>query len=328
MHILIMGGTQFVGRHAVAAALAAGHHVTLFNRGRTGTAPEGTDLVRGDRNVAADLADLAAAGPFDATIDCCAFFPQQVEGLADALAEAGGHHLLVSSISVYGSDDPPIPPGVTEADPVVEPVVPAELPTDAYANYSGHKVACEQVAAARHDPLTIIRPGLVVGPHDHTGRFTYWVKRLAEGGRVLAPGSPDRLTQVIDGRDLGEWMVRLVEGGVTGTYNTASATLSFGEVLAAVGRGVGFEGELVWVADEPLLDAGVEPWSDLPLWLPEVAAGMTAVNTSAAHRAGLVTRPIEATAADLLAHHRTGAPVPAAGITRDREAELLTHFAG
>lgn len=326
MRLLVIGGTRFVGRHAVDAALAAGHDVTLFNRGVTAEPPAGTTLVRGDRDIDGDLAPLTD-GAFDAVLDCCAYAPDQVARLADALGERfAGRYLLISSISVHGGDDPPIPVGVTEDDPVVPAVYP-DGPGERYEDYGGKKVACEQVAADRFARTSVVRPGLVVGPHDHTGRFTYWVDRLADGGRVLCPGRPDRPAQVVDARDLARFVVHLLEADTGGTYNTVAPPVPFGDLLGEVATAVGSDGELVWVDDDALLDAGVTPWVDLPVWLPAALAGMLAARPDRAVAARFTPRPIGATAADLLAWTVANPPAPVTGIDRAREAELLATLA-
>ena len=207
MRILMIGGTRFIGRHVVEAALAADHDVTLFHRGRTGADlfPE-VEHRLGDRNT--DLSELAT-GEWDATVDTCAYLPRQVQSLADALGGRGGHHLLVSSVSAYAS---PAGPGFTEDAPLAQLDDPdTDEVTD--ETYGGLKVLCELAAVERHGPDTLlVRPTYVVGPDDYTWRFPWWVTRLARGGEVLVPGPQDAPAQVIDVRDMASWMVVAARG--------------------------------------------------------------------------------------------------------------------
>ncbi len=246
MRILVIGGTRFVGRHLVEAALEAGHEVTLFHRGRTGADlfPE-LDHRLGDRDT--DLSTLAE-GEWDATIDTCAYVPRQVHQLADLLGERGGHHLLVSSVSVYAE---PKGPGIDEDAALIELEDPS---TEEVTNetYGGLKVLCERAAVERHGPRTVlVRPTYVVGPDDYTWRFPWWVARIARGGEVVAPGPGDAPAQVIDVRDLGTWMVRLLEEGHSGAFHAASPApvFTWREQLEAIAEAVGPAGTtLRWVA--------------------------------------------------------------------------------
>src|SRR3954454_15202703 len=255
MRILLIGGTRFVGRHMVAAALSAGHEVTVFHRGRTGPElfPE-VERRTGDRN--GDLAELAD-GSWDATIDTCAYVPRQVAALADALGERAGHYLLVSSVSVY---DVPDAPGLTEDarlleldDPTVEGV------TD--ETYGGLKVLCERAAVERHGPSTVlVRPTYVVGPDDYTWRFPWWVARIARGGEVLVPEPKDVPAQVIDVRDMADWMVSLLENGHSGAYHAVSPPPGFTwqQQIEAIALAVGPPGTtLTWVSDEAVRAASL-----------------------------------------------------------------------
>lgn len=218
MRILFIGGTRFVGRAMAEAALQRDHAVTLLHRGQTDSPVlTAAEHLRADRDK--DLSVLAGRA-FDATIDVCAYVPRQVRALADALNGRGGHHVFVSTMSVYADTDAP---GLTESAPFIELDDPAteEVTGD---TYGGLKVLCERQAQVSYgdDGLTIVRPTYVIGPHDHTGRFTWWVRRIARGGEVLAPAPYDAPIQIIDARDLAEWTLDLAEERVSGAYNAIS----------------------------------------------------------------------------------------------------------
>ena len=328
MRILIIGGTAFVGRHITQAALAAGHDVTLFNRGQTGPAlfPRAEHLI-GDRNE--DLSALTD-GSWDATVDVCGYLPRQVRSLAEALAGRGGQHLFVSTVSVYQA---PVQPGYTEDAPLAGLSDPAtEQVTD--QTYGGLKVLCEQAVTELYGKgrATIVRPTYVIGPHDRTYRFTSWVDRIARGGEVLAPGDPADPMQVIDARDMADWSVRLLENSVSGTFHAAAPAppFGFGQLLETVVAEVAPPGTtLTWV-DSGFLRAEGEDGASLPLWSEgdsEDATILTA-NPAAAFSTGLLPRPLRQTVADIAAEVRAdGGGRPGIGLTADREAELLARWA-
>ena len=329
MRILTIGGTQFIGRHFVRAALDGGHEVTIFHRGRTGAGlfPQATHLT-GDRDQ--DLGALAA-GRWDATVDFCAYRPGQVRALAAALGGRGGQHVLISSVSAYRT---PAPSGFGEDWPLAELADP-EVQEVTDATYGGLKAACERAALDAYGPAatTIIRPTYVIGPCDHSYRLTWWVERLARGGRVLAPGDPADPIQVIDARDLAAWMVALLDRSVTGTFHTASPEppFGFGPLLDAIAAEVAPAGtQLTWVDSEFLRAAGLDD-SALPLW-PGVNmedASLSAASSAAALAAGLAPRPLGQSVADIHAHEAASpTAVPAGtGIDPAREAELLAAWA-
>src|SRR5262245_16528973 len=218
MRMLFIGGTHFVGRAMVESAVARGHEVTLLHRGKTHEpAFEALEHLTADRNE--DLSVLAGR-EFDATIDVCAYYPRQVKELADALDGRGGHNVFISTRSVYVDEQEY---GFDESGPLIRLADPT---TEEVTNetYGGLKVLCEEAAAEAYgdDNLAVVRPTYVVGPYDYTGRFTWWVRRLSEGGEVLAPGPADAPMQVIDARDQGDFMIKLVEDGATGPYNSVS----------------------------------------------------------------------------------------------------------
>src|SRR5215471_7985616 len=324
MRILIIGGTVFVGRHITEAALAGGHDVTLFHRGRSGSDlfPRATHLF-GDRNE--DLSALSA-GNWDATIDVCAFFPRQVRSLADALGGRGGQYLFISSTSAYRT---PVAPGFSEDAPLAELDDPA---TEEFSDetYGGLKVACERVAADlfASSGLTVVRPTYVVGPHDASGRFTWWVERIARGGTVLAPGGADDPIQVIDARDLGDWVISLVSRSVTGTFHAVSPPppFGFGALLEAIAAEVAPPGTtLTWVDADFLLERG-ETAESIPLWPGgDSERDINTADPARAYAAGLAPRPLSRTVADIHAAEQASPTPPRAGVglPADREAELL-----
>jgi 2'-hydroxyisoflavone reductase len=320
MTILVLGGTVFLGRHIVDAAVARGHQVVLFNRGKH-NADLFPDLekLRGDRN--GDVSALRGRS-FDAVIDTSGYTPAQVRAIVDAPGTGIGHYLFISSLSVYAS----CPPGVRYAEDAPR--------ADGNEGYGALKARSEDaLAAAIPDRLVCVRPGLIVGPHDPTDRFTYWPRRVAQGGRVLAPGRRDRPVQFIDARDLAEWCVQLSERRQTGTFNAIGPepALTMEQMLTACRAVAQNDAQLVWLPDEELRAAGVSPWSELPLWIPEddpVYGGMLLADNRRAVAAGLTFRPAEETAkATLDWDASAGAPEPTpirvTTLTREREAEIL-----
>lgn len=324
MRILIIGGTAFVGRHIAEAALASGHDVSLFHRGRTGPDlfPQATHLI-GDRNE--DLSTLAD-GRWDATIDVSAYLPRQVRGLAAALGDRGGQHLFISSTSTYRV---PAAPGFTEDSPLVELDDPdTEVIDD--QTYGGLKVACERAVRELYGPsgATIVRPTYVIGPHDYSYRFTWWVERIARGGTVLAPGDRTAPIQVIDARDMAEWIVSLVARSVSGTFHAVSPPppFGFGELLDTIAAQVAPAGtELVWVDPGFLVEQGCDDTS-LPLWPgADSERDVNTADPAAAFGTGLRPRPLSQSIAEIHAAE-LASPTPArrvVGLTPERERELL-----
>ncbi|HEY7350332.1 MAG TPA: NAD-dependent epimerase/dehydratase family protein [Ktedonobacterales bacterium] len=325
MKLLLLGGTAFLGRHLVEAAQARGHEVTLFNRGQRNPAlfPD-LEKLRGNRD--GDLAALQDRR-WDAVIDTCGFVPRIVRASAELLADAVDHYTFISSISVYSDVSKP---GVDESGLVgtLQDETAEEVTNEAYGPL---KALCEQ-AAERAMPGRVlnIRPGLIVGPHDPTDRFTYWPHRIAQGGDVLAPGSPERLVQFIDARDLAEWTIRLVEARQTGVYNATGPDypLTMGQVLEECKRQSGSDARFVWANEKRLLEAGASPWMEVPLWIPESdpeSGGFSEINCAKAFSAGLTFRPLAETVRDTLAWDATR-PADAerrAGIKPEREAHYL-----
>ncbi len=324
MRILFIGGTRFVGRAMAEAALARGHDVTLLHRGAsTDPALEAATQLSADRN--ADLSALAGL-EFDATIDVCAYLPRQVEQLADALDGRGGHHVFVSTMSVYADPDGP---GIDEDAALANLDDPNTQEVTA-ESYGGLKVLCEQAAASAYgsDHLTIVRPTYVIGPHDHTGRFTWWVRRIARGGEVLAPGPAEAPMQIIDARDQGEWTITLAEDQTSGVFNSVSPSppFGFGDLLEATVRAVGPTGTtLRWVNAGWLRTEG-ESYQSLPLWTEGSPEWTLAADPTRAANAGLSPRPLTETIADTWEWIQAEQPALVAGwgITTERESDLLS----
>ncbi|MFN8586557.1 MAG: NAD-dependent epimerase/dehydratase family protein [Candidatus Eisenbacteria bacterium] len=298
MHLLLIGGTRFFGRHLAEAALAAGHRVTLFHRGQTGrdVAP-GAERILGDRD--GGLAALAGRR-FDAVVDLCGYVPRVVRASCEALRDACGRCVFVSSISVYAE---PVPSGAREDAPLATLADPTTEVIDG-STYGALKAACErEVRSVFGERATIVRPGLIVGPHDPTDRFPYWPRRIARGGDVLAPGDPAVPVQFIDARDLAAFTLGLLERDVAGTFHAVGPEqpLGMGACLEAIRDGVGADARFVWVDEPFLLERGVEPWTALPLWLPVADAGFQACDASAAMGQGLRFRAVAETARDTLA---------------------------
>jgi len=321
LRILFIGGTRFVGRHLALLAVGAGHEVTLFHRGSTnpGAIPAAEEVL-GDRDGGLDA---VPARVWDAVVDTSGYVPRVVGASARRLADSAGLYVFVSSLSVYADattagQDEGAPVGKLD-DPSVEEI------TD--ETYGPLKVLCErEVEGAFPGRALILRWGLMVGPADPTDRFTYWPRRMEDGGDVLAPAPPSAPLQFADGRDIARWMLSMLERGRTGTYNATGPgePMTMAGLLEACRRVTGSDARVRWVPEWFLLEGGVEPWSDLPLWLSSREAGFHAFDTSRALAEGLQFRPLEETIADTRAWDaERGRPELAAGMSRRREAELL-----
>jgi 2'-hydroxyisoflavone reductase len=323
MRILILGGTVFLGRALTDAALAAGHRVTHFNRGKASAGDPRVETLRGDRTDAADLERASTGREWDSVIDTSGYLPQVVRRSVDALRAHTRHYTFVSSISVYAG---PEYGEEGEVKPAPDPLPDAMTPE----TYGGLKALCEAVVnEAFGAKALVVRPGLIVGPHDPTDRFTYWPVRVARGGRVLAPGRPQRPVQFIDVRDLAEWMVRQVARGAGGTFNATGPAKSttMRELLAACRDVASNNATFEWADEAFLLERKVAPWTELPLWVPESGGdgGMLDVPIGRARLAGLTFRPMIDTVRETLQWHRKRPPdtVLKAGMTEAREAEIL-----
>jgi 2'-hydroxyisoflavone reductase len=323
--LLVLGGTGFVGRHITDAALAAGHDVTVFNRGQTnaGLFPEATHLT-GDRGTG-DYSALAAGDGWDGVIDVNAYTRRAVREAIAALDGRVGHYTFISTVSVYEH-------GPSTGEPVTEdgPLSTVDDPdAEAVTNetYGGLKVVCEdEVRAAFPGHSTVVRPGIVAGPHDPTDRFTWWVRRVARGGEVLVPDRPDQPVQVVHARDQGDLVVKATVEGIDGVFNSVgpSEPLTLRGLLEACATAAGATIEPVW-ADEAFVAEHAIPY---PLYLPTEAKidNIFEASSAAAEAAGLRNRPIVDTAADTLAWDRTrdqSAAMAPGTLPAEREAELL-----
>ena len=326
MSILILGGTGFLGPHVVRDALARGHRVTLFNRGKTNPHlfPE-LEKLRGDRR-AGDLAALEGRR-FDAVIDTSGYIPDHVTQSASLLADSG-QYLFVSSVSAYRDQHQA---GLRVGDPLAPHPDPGndELPT----YYGPLKALCEQAAeAAMPGRTTVIRPGLIVGPGDPTDRFTYWPVRIARGGELIAPGNPDDPVQLIDARDLAAFMVDCIEQGLTKTYNAVgpAQTLSVEQMLQTGIEALGADVSLTWLPAEFLAEHEVQPWMNMTVWVPPTDpefGGLGSVDASGAVADGLRFRPLAETMRETLDFWEQlpeeRRAEPRAGLSAEREAEVL-----
>jgi 2'-hydroxyisoflavone reductase len=321
--LLAIGGTRFSGRALTGLALEHGHDVTVFHRGTGEDDPwPEAEHVHGDRT---DGFDAIAGRSFDAVIDLCGYVPRELRASTSAFADAG-RYVFISSLSVHRDD---VRPAATEDDDVHQPPFPdTEEITD--ETYGPLKVASEHVVVdAFGDRATVVRPGLIAGPHDPTDRFTYWVHRVAAGGEMLAPGPPEYDVQWIDARDLAAFVLLLVERGIGGTYSVVAPPVSIRRLLTACRDVSGSDAELTWVSRSFLEEHAVEPWGELPLWIPEFP-GFNRFDASRAVAAGLETRPVEDTVRDTLEwdRKRPREGEMSAGLTPAREDELLAAWHG
>ncbi len=332
LRILILGGTGFIGPAQVEYALSRGHAVTLFNRGRTNpvlfpgveklvgdrNAPEGYDALRGDRE-------------WDVVIDNPTTYPRWVRRAAAALADRTKHYMYVSSISVFSDFSRP---GMDEDGPLHPPGDPeaTAMTPQGPASYGALKVRSEMDARERFGAnVTVVRPGLIVGPGDLSDRFSYWPARVQKGGEILAPGTPDDPTQYVDARDLSEWMIRLAENRVMGTFNATgpSTPTNMAEMLYGIKAVTGGDARFTWVDADFLQAHRVSAWREMPVWQPAHGrtAGFMRIDCSKAYALGLTFRPLAVTVRDTLAWYHTR---PAeqqerlrAGIAPEKEAQVL-----
>jgi nucleoside-diphosphate-sugar epimerase len=319
VRLCVLGGTAFLGRALVDAALARGHEVTLFNRGQTN--PElFPDLERlvGDR--AGELAPIRGR-TFDAVVDTSGYLPRDVAASCEALANAG-RYCFVSSVSAYADLSVP----VDDESPLASL---GELPADEVTGetYGPLKARCERVVVEAFDGRAlVVRPGLIAGPHDPTGRFTYWPHRVARGGEVLAPAPAESRIQAIDVRDLGSWITALCEQRVGGVYNATHPGFTWADLLQACAEVAGSARRITWVPSEFLVEHEVGEWMELPLWTANPAfAGVHHVDVGRARAAGLAPRPLTETVRGALEDARTRDGV---GLTPKREAKLLAEWHG
>lgn len=332
MKILIIGGGIFVGRHITDALLSAGHKVTHFNRAVSAPPRADVEVVKGDRS--RDL-ELLGDRTWDAVIDTCAYVPNDVRPSTKLLKERAAQYIFISTLSVY--DHARIEDGtpIDESAATIDLAPGADEAVMTPETYGALKVRCEDIVVnAFGTDATILRCGIMVGPHDESDRFTYWVARCARGGRMLAPGDPSEPMQFIDVRDVAAFVVRVVEGRKSGVLNVTGipGAVTFGTLLEHACRAAGTQPEIVWLDREAIALTGLEQWKDIPLWI-EDAAFMRKFNelvVDRALRAGLTLRPLDDTIVDTLTWART---LPSDyemkhGMTPEREAEALALAVG
>jgi 2'-hydroxyisoflavone reductase len=340
LKLLVLGGTGLIGPPMVRYAVARGHEVTLFNRGKTNTHlfPE-LEKLKGDRNddLTAIEAEIAKGRRWDAVIDNTASVPRWVTASAGLVKDAAELYLYTSSISAYADSSTP---GADETAPVgtISPEDEAKVATPkdiTGENYGPLKARCEEEARkAFPDRCIVVRPGLIVGPGDYSDRFTYWPVRIARGGEVMAPGTPDDPVQFIDCRDLGEWYIRLVEDGAVNTYNGVGprSPMSIAEMLYGMRATVDNEISFTWVDAEFLQQNEVAPWMHMTVWVPPIGeyAGFSTSSIERAKKAGLTFRPLAETTRDTVEYWNSlpeeRRATPRAGLPADKEAEVLAAF--
>lgn len=327
LRILILGGTRFLGRHLTEMALEAGHAVTLFNRGKSN--PDlfpHVEHVRGDRKESLDALRFRR---WDVVVDTSGYTPAVVRASAEMLGAGADLYVYVSSVSAYADFSEP---GVDEDAPLA--TLPEGTPDDEVtdSNFGALKALCEaEVERATRGRCLIVRPGLIVGPYDTTDRFGYWVRRVAQGGRILAPGRPERPVQFIDARDLAAWMVRMMEADRTGVFNATGPArpLAMEWLLETCRVESRRRSEFVWASEEFLLGQGVQPWTELPLWVPEDGGPQThflSVDNRRAMEAGLTFRKIMETVRDVRefeAERSRDEDEEPSTLSAEREEELL-----
>ncbi|MEJ3653400.1 NAD-dependent epimerase/dehydratase family protein [Actinomycetes bacterium KLBMP 9759] len=330
LDLLVIGGTSFVGRAAVAEALRRGHRVTTFNRGRTGPDVPGVRALRGDRTDGGALSALAEQG-FDAVVDPGGQVPAQVLAAAGALRRSAPVYAFVSSAAVY-RDWTALP--WTETAPTHAGDPADDGPPDLFT-LGPRKAGCERAVVETYgeDAALVVRPGLVVGPHDNVGMLPWWLSRIHLGGTVLAPGDPEQPLQLVDARDVAAFVLDRIEDARGGVFNTmpAAPVTTIGEYLDLCVAATGSTARLIWVPDEVLLEHGAGPWSELPFWLPTAAnpAAAWPVDATAAEAAGMRCRPPAETVRDTWAWMQTTSertPTeggPGLGITADKEDRIL-----
>jgi nucleoside-diphosphate-sugar epimerase len=335
LRILILGGTGFTGPFQVRYALSRGHTVTVFNRGKThrGTLPEGVEQLIGDRN---GRLDALKGRDWDVVIDNPTMLPKWVHDVGEILKDNVHQYIFISTISVYADNSEP---GMDEdaplakydgADPMKE--TRESVIASKFALYGPLKALSEKEAEKWFPGKTlIIRPGLIVGPGDETDRFTYWPVRVARGGEVLAPGEPGDPVQFIDARDLAEWTIRMAEQGATGVYNATGPAqkLTIGQMLGTMKSTLHSDARFTWVNANFLEKQNVQPWSDMPVWVPPVgeAAGIGSISNKRAVAQGLTFRPLSDTVEATMKWFRAQPPARQAklraGLSPEREAEVL-----
>lgn len=325
-----------MGRHLVNAALARNHEITLFNRGKHSSEKiENVEQIHGDRNI--DL-DKLSGRSWDAVVDTCGYLPQTVKASAEALKDSVEQYVFISSISAYADfsqpnfeETAPVAGLTDEQQRRANEIDPNGELTGATLGemYGALKVLCEREAEkAMPGKVLTIRSGLIVGSYDPTDRFTFWVIRTAKGGEVLAPETPNRYVQFIDAQDLSEWTIKMIEHGESGVYHATGKPfdLTMGEMLAKIKRTSQSDAIFIWVDEGFLKKENVESWSEMPLYLPESddgARGFLSANIDKALEKGLSFRPLSETIRETLDWRQTKSDELKAGISAEREKELL-----
>jgi len=301
MRLLVLGGTWFIGHAVAAAAVEAGWDVTVFHRGRTGSPPDGVETILGDRTFAADVRRLAQRGRWDVVADTSGYVPRNVLAVAQTLERVTETYVFMSTVSVYeGWPSTPL----TDDSPTL--FCPSDAGSDfgediedGPTRYGYQKSGCERAVLETFgtDHAALLRPGVVLGPREYVGRLPWWLRRVAGGGRAVAPGDPRRVIQPVDVRDLASFTLTCAKEGNRGSFNVTSQRKdTFGGMLDACAAATGVRPEFVWVPDEVLLRLGVRQWSELPLW--RIHDGVWRVDASRAAAAGLFCRPIADTVLD------------------------------
>jgi 2'-hydroxyisoflavone reductase len=327
--VLVLGGTDFVGPALVGAALAHGDDVTIFHRGQTGSAPDGVRVVHGDRTVASDL-DAVAGEQWDLVADAWSRAPRVVLESAQKLESSAARYVYISTISVYEDVHEGV---INEASPVVAAAPDADA-TDYAADKRGAELAIEHVFGP--DRCVFTRPGLILGPRENMGRLPWWLRRIAAGGDVLAPGPENLGLQYIDARDLAAFSINTALNGAVNALSEPGYT-TMAEVLDLCREATASDATFTWVDAEFLLDNKVEPWTELPIWVPPILSMETfyMTDSSLALRSGLTCRPVRDTVFDTWSWLRenpdwtqilTGNR-PRSGLDPGREAELLAAWA-
>ncbi|WP_117211148.1 NAD-dependent epimerase/dehydratase family protein [Allorhizocola rhizosphaerae] len=338
MRLLVLGGTLFLGRTVVEAALRRGWHVTTFNRGQSGADVPGVQALRGDRTNPTDMRHLAESGAWEAVVDMCGYVPQQVLGGARLLQPVCDSCVFVSTVSVYEG---------WPAEPLSEAARVLDCPADADEDfgppdvedgptrYGRLKAGCERAVLETFgaERTINVRPGVVLGPGEYVGRLPWWLRRIAAGGHVLAPGARDRSIQPVDVRDVANFVLDSLVAGTAGTFNITApiGRDTFADLLNACKKVTDSNAELVWVPDDLLRAHGVRQWSELPLW--RTHRGVWQVDSTAAHSNGLKCRPLLETVAatwewlsttdQALINERS----TEIGLSRQRESDILASLA-
>ena len=326
LRILILGGTGFIGPYQVKYAVERGHKITLFNRGKTNADlfPEIPRLI-GDRNLP-DGHKALSTGEWDVVIDNPTANPKWVRDAGTALKGRTKHYIFVSTISVFSDNSKP----VDENGPLNTPSD-IETPFDP-SKYGSNKVRSEQEAKTQFgNNVTIVRPGLIVGPGDLSDRFSYWPVRIDRGGEILAPGTPDDPAQYVDAQDLSSWIIRLAENRTMGTFNATGpkTPTTIAEMLYGIKAVTTSDAKFTWVPADFLAEKEVRPWTEMPVWIPPIGRtyGFMRVNCQKAYAAGLTFRPLADTAKDTLTwyHSRPAAEQEKAraGLAPEKEKTVL-----